>query len=106
MFEIHEDKIVPSNMRGASVPFLWDYLSWAGKRSLVVGVPFIYPAPKVNGVFVTGRFAPRLSCYPEGLTDSYDFSGFNYDDLSMEEKTEKIVLQGQQKDSQKEFLQI
>ncbi|MFI5421042.1 MAG: alkaline phosphatase family protein, partial [Nitrososphaerales archaeon] len=60
MFEIHEDKIVPSNMRGASVPFLWDYLSWAGKRSLVVGVPFIYPAPKVNGIFVTGRFAPRL----------------------------------------------
>ena len=46
MFEIRENKVVPSNMRATDVPFLWDYLTWANKRSLVIGVPFIHPAPK------------------------------------------------------------
>jgi len=101
MFEVRGDKIVPSNMRATDVPFLWDYLTWAGKRTLVVGVPFIYPAPKINGNFVTGRFSPKLSCYPEDLSTRFDFSGFNYDDLSMEEKTEKIVKEGSDRISER-----
>jgi predicted AlkP superfamily phosphohydrolase/phosphomutase len=106
MFDVREDKIFPSNMRATDVPFLWDYLTWAGKRSLVVGVPFIFPAPKINGNFVTGRFSPRLSCYPEELASKFDFSGFNYDDLSMEEKTEKIVKEGADKLSQRILLDL
>jgi predicted AlkP superfamily phosphohydrolase/phosphomutase len=94
MFEVRENKVVPSNMRATDVPFLWDYLTWASKRSLVIGIPFIYPAPKINGIFVTGRFAPKLSSYPDDLSSRFDLGGFDYDDLSMEEKTEKIFVQG------------
>jgi predicted AlkP superfamily phosphohydrolase/phosphomutase len=94
MFEIRDDKVVPSNMRSTDVPLLWDHLSWANKRSLVVGIPFIHPAPKINGIFVTGRFSPKLSCYPEETRSRFDLRGFNFDDLSMEEKTEKIFVEG------------
>jgi predicted AlkP superfamily phosphohydrolase/phosphomutase len=94
MFEVRDEKIVPSNMRATDVPLLWDYLTWANKRSLVIGIPFIHPAPRINGIFVTGRFAPRLSCYPEQTGSRFDLQGFNYDDLSMEEKTEKILVEG------------
>src|SRR5579872_178561 len=96
MFEVKDQKIVPSNMRKTDVPLLWDYLTWAARRTLVVGVPFIHPAPKVDGIFVTGRFAPKLSCYPEKLPSKFDLQGFNYDDLSMEEKTERIFVEGSQ----------
>jgi len=94
MFEVRESKVVPSNMRVTDVPFLWDYLTWANKRSLVIGVPFIHPAPKINGIFVTGRFAPKLSCFPIDTPSRFDLTGFDYDDLSMEEKTEKILTKG------------
>jgi len=101
MFEVKEQKIVPSNMRKTDVPLLWDYLTWAGKRTLVVGIPFIHPAPKINGVFVTGRFAPKLSYTPEDVSSRFDLRGFNYDDLSMEEKTERIFVEGSEKISSK-----
>jgi predicted AlkP superfamily phosphohydrolase/phosphomutase len=94
MFEVREKKTVPSNMRSTDVPLLWDYLTWANKKILVAGIPFIYPAPKVNGIFVSGRFAPKLSCYPSDTMTRFDLQGFNYDDLSMEEKTEKILVEG------------
>jgi predicted AlkP superfamily phosphohydrolase/phosphomutase len=97
MFELKREKVVPSNMRGSDVPMLWDYLSWANKRTLAVGVPFIYPAPKINGLFVTGRFAPKLSCYPENASAKFDLQGFDYDDLTMQEKTEKIMMEGSEK---------
>jgi predicted AlkP superfamily phosphohydrolase/phosphomutase len=66
------------NMRNSSVPFLWDYLTWAGRSVLVMGVPFVYPAPKVNGIFVSGRFTPYLSSYPEDLRNRFDLSGYEY----------------------------
>jgi predicted AlkP superfamily phosphohydrolase/phosphomutase len=97
MFEVRENKVVPSNMRATDVPFLWDYLTWANKRTLVVGIPFIHPAPKINGIFVTGRFAPKLSCSPEDTANRFDLKGFDYDDLSMEEKTEKIFAEGSER---------
>lgn len=97
MFEVKGEKIVPSNMRATDVPLLWDYLTWANKRILVTGIPFIHPAPKVNGIFVTGRFSPKLSCYPEDASSRFDLKGFDYDDLSMEEKTEKILVEGSDK---------
>jgi len=46
-----------------------------------MGVQFIHPAPKVNGVFVTGRFAPRMSCYPAETSKKVDLTGFGYDVL-------------------------
>ena len=95
MFEIEKGgKIIPSNMRSSDATFLWDYLTWANKKSLVVGVPFVYPAPKIKGIFVSGRFSPKLSCFPEKIAEEFDLSGFQYDSMSMEEKTEKLVGHG------------
>src|SRR5579863_2438446 len=45
MYEIRGEELRPANMRGSPAPFVWDYLSWAGKRVLVAGVPFCHPAP-------------------------------------------------------------
>jgi predicted AlkP superfamily phosphohydrolase/phosphomutase len=101
MFEVRKEKIVPSNMRSTDVPLLWDYVTWANKRILVAGIPFIHPAPKVNGIFVSGRFVPKLTCYPTETSAIFDLQGFNYDDLSMEEKTEKIFLEGSENISSK-----
>jgi predicted AlkP superfamily phosphohydrolase/phosphomutase len=75
-FEKDGNKIIPTLPTG--VPYLWDYLNWAGKRVLVMGAPFAYPAPRVNGIFVSGRFVPELSFYPRELNSKYDLSGFNY----------------------------
>jgi predicted AlkP superfamily phosphohydrolase/phosphomutase len=66
------------NMRHSDVPFLWDYASWAGKRVMVVGVPFVYPAPELNGVFVSGRFVHGVTCFPLDIKRSFDLSGFDY----------------------------
>jgi predicted AlkP superfamily phosphohydrolase/phosphomutase len=94
MFRVtNEGRVTPSNMASSDVPFLWDYLTWANKKTLAVGVPFMYPAPKINGVFISGRFAPSASCYPRELARKFDLSAFEYDHLSMEEKTVKLVAE-------------
>ena len=46
--------VTAPNMRSCEVPFLWDYLTWANRSVLALGIPAIHPAPPVNGVFVTG----------------------------------------------------
>lgn len=79
MFHVAENRMVPANYATARTPFIWDYVSWAGKKILVMGVPFTYPAPTVNGVFVTGRFVPALSTYPRGLSGQVDLSAYRYD---------------------------
>lgn len=94
MYEIEGTQIKPSNMRNSDVPYLWDYLSWARKKVLSLGVPFIYPAPKINGVFVTGRFVPKLSSYPEGVENKFDLSGFTYRELPTEQDIESKIAQG------------
>jgi len=53
--------------RGAS---LWQILSQAGKRVVVVNVPFTYPPEPVNGAMISGFDAPRADstfCYPADL---------------------------------------
>jgi len=78
MYGIGKEGLKPSNMNKSGSPFLWDYLTWAGKKILVVGVPFYHPAPRINGVFVTGRFTQKLSFTPEATGDLADLSGFEY----------------------------
>ena len=46
MFEIHDGVFIPANMRKSSIPFLWDYASWAGKRVLVLGPPSSFQLQK------------------------------------------------------------
>ena len=72
----------PPNLNNCEVPFLWDYLSWAGKKILVMGVQFVHPSPQVNGTFVTGRFSPRVYCYPDDIKYRFDFSGYDFGELS------------------------
>jgi predicted AlkP superfamily phosphohydrolase/phosphomutase len=92
MFKItKEGGVAPSNMACSRVPFLWDYLTWANKKTLAIGIPFVYPAPEINGVFISGRFAPSATCYPKEVSSKFDLSAFQYDHLSMEEKTVKLV---------------
>jgi len=39
---------------------IWQRLSDAGRRVVALSVPMTYPAPRVNGVLVSGFLAPRL----------------------------------------------
>ncbi len=94
MFDVANGRMKTPNMRSAEIPFLWDYVSWANRQVLVMGVPFVYPAPKVNGTFVSGRFAPRLSCFPEDLPSTYDCSGFGYEELPTERSIEQVMIDG------------
>lgn len=96
-YQITESGIRTPDMRNCTIPFLWDYLSWAGKKTLVMGVPFNYPAPKINGIFVTGYFAPRLSCYPEDIKKTTDLSGFEYGEISVEDAIENVIRSGSRK---------
>ncbi|MDA4131270.1 MAG: alkaline phosphatase family protein, partial [Thaumarchaeota archaeon] len=101
MYKIVGNKLRPQNMRDTDVPFLWDYLSWAGKRTLALGIPFIYPAPTINGVFVTGRFVPKLSSYPGVVKDQFDLSGFEYVELPTEQGIENVISRGPKETSEK-----
>lgn len=93
-FTYRGSELVPANMRQTEVPFLWDYLAWAGKRTLIMGVPFIFPPPKVNGIFVTGTFCPKVSSSPAEVARDYDLSGFEYGELTAEQAFEKILQSG------------
>ncbi len=49
---------------------LWEILSRAGKRSIVIGVPGTYPPKPLQGVMVTDFLTPDISCeytYPPEL---------------------------------------
>ncbi|MGD0477845.1 MAG: alkaline phosphatase family protein [Nitrososphaerales archaeon] len=76
LIEVVGDRVEVPNMRRLDTPLLWEYLSWAGKKVLAMGIPFIHPAPLVNGTFITGRLVPELSCTPLDVKSRYDLSGF------------------------------
>ncbi|MEE8187398.1 MAG: alkaline phosphatase family protein [Nitrososphaerales archaeon] len=87
-----------TNMRESKVQFLWDYLSKAGFKVVVLGMPFTHPAAEVNGVFVTGYPAP-ISAYPKELKSRMKREGYTTDipkmgdenGLSRERWVEKVV---------------
>lgn len=56
--------------RDITAPRLWDTLSAAGHRSVVLGVPGTYPPSPINGCMVSCFMAPSTSAgytYPPGL---------------------------------------
>jgi predicted AlkP superfamily phosphohydrolase/phosphomutase len=58
--------------RDIRVPRLWDMLSAAGKRSVVLGVPGTYPPSPLNGCMVSCFMAPSTKAdytYPPDLRD-------------------------------------
>lgn len=51
---------------------VWDYLSDAGKQSIVVGVPQTYPIKPLNGKLISGFLTPGIHSeftYPSSLKD-------------------------------------
>lgn len=51
-------------------PAIWNYLTSAGLRSVVVNVPITHPAEELDGVIVPGYLAPADEPgYPEGIRD-------------------------------------
>lgn len=57
------------NANNMTSPTLWDILSDAGKRVVVMGVPVTYPPKEVNGILVSGFLAPDIekATYPTEL---------------------------------------
>jgi len=61
-----------ANSKAVREPRVWDVLSAAGKRSIVVGVPQTYPPKELNGEMVTSFLTPDTTCeytYPKELAD-------------------------------------
>ena len=51
-------------------PGFWEHLNSAGKRCILVNVPFTFPAKPMNGAIVTGMLTPSLNSsfiYPDTL---------------------------------------
>jgi predicted AlkP superfamily phosphohydrolase/phosphomutase len=64
------DKHTIANSTAIKEDRLWDILSRAGKRSIVIGVPGTYPPGPLNGVLVSDFLAPNTNCnytYPVTL---------------------------------------
>ncbi len=54
-------QVRPVDSTAVQAPRLWDRLSRAGRRSVVLNVPLTYPATAINGAMVSGFVAPELS---------------------------------------------
>ena len=63
-------KIINSQYR--KKPAIWNILTDAGKKSIVVNVPGSYPPEKINGVMITGLLTPSPDSnftYPQSIKD-------------------------------------
>jgi predicted AlkP superfamily phosphohydrolase/phosphomutase len=61
--EGHQSKLVSSTDNKARA--IWEYLSDAGKNSIVINVPITHPARKINGILIPGFMAPENPiCHP------------------------------------------
>ncbi|HIC88623.1 MAG TPA: nucleotide pyrophosphatase, partial [Anaerolineae bacterium] len=67
--------------RHMRAPTLWDILSQAGKRSIVVNVPVTYPPKEINGILVSGFLSPNLdkAVYPPSLLPTLKQLGYRVD---------------------------
>ena len=76
----HQLFIPLNNHRKA--PTIWERLTEAGKRSVVVNVPLSYPVRPLNGVEIAGFLAPKLderSVYPASLLPQLEVMGYRID---------------------------
>ncbi len=56
------DRYAIANSLAIKEDRLWEILSRAGKRSIVIGVPGTYPPKPLNGLMVTDFLTPDISC--------------------------------------------
>lgn len=71
-----------TNARSRAAPAIWNILSDAGLRSIVVNVPMTYPPEPINGIMISGRDTPGLDSpftYPAEIRHHLDeWSGGHY----------------------------
>lgn len=68
----------PVDSSAVRVPRIWDSVSRAGGRAVVLNVPLTYPAAPLNGVMVSGFVAPELSraVHPPEMLDQLQALGY------------------------------
>ena len=67
--------------RNMKAKTLWEVLSEAGKRVIVINVPVTYPPRQVNGILVSGFLSPNLdkAVYPASYTPTLKSLGYIVD---------------------------
>src|SRR3990167_7226523 len=60
----------PVSIKSSKAKFLWEILSAAGRKVILMNVPFTYPPQEVNGLLISGLGAPgdKLFTYPSWLS--------------------------------------
>jgi len=73
-------QFIPTS-RNMQAKTLWEVLSEAGKRVIVVNVPVTYPPRQVNGILVGGFLSPSLekAVYPESYLPTLQSLGYIVD---------------------------
>ncbi len=73
-------QFIPTS-RNMKATTLWEVLSDAGKRVVVVNVPVTYPPRQVNGILVSGFLSPTLdkAVYPPSFTPTLKSLGYIVD---------------------------
>jgi len=79
------DQYVPTS-KTIGQPLVWDYLSRAGKRVCIMGMPPGYPPPHVNGVYISDFLTPDKAkdyVYPASMAPELDqlTHGYSFDVL-------------------------
>lgn len=71
---------IPSS-RQMAARMLWEILSDAGKRVIVINVPVTYPPREVNGILIGGFLSPRLerAVYPPHMAEQIQALGYRID---------------------------
>jgi predicted AlkP superfamily phosphohydrolase/phosphomutase len=74
------DTTIPTSKR-MQAKTLWEMLSEAGKRVIVMNVPVTYPPREVNGILIGGFLSPRLerAVYPEDKLPLIQSLGYRID---------------------------
>ncbi|MBN1642614.1 MAG: alkaline phosphatase family protein [Anaerolineae bacterium] len=74
------DTTIPNAQR-MTAQTLWEMLSEAGKRVIVINVPVTYPPRRVNGILIGGFLSPRLerAVYPPEATERIQSLGYRID---------------------------
>jgi predicted AlkP superfamily phosphohydrolase/phosphomutase len=79
--EPHSYRFAPVTAADARAPTIYDRLSRAGRRVLLLNVPMTYPPPRVNGIAISGLPAPSLDAgisYPPEALDEARRAAGNY----------------------------
>ena len=74
------DTTIPTSRR-MTAKTLWQMLSEAGKRVIVINVPVTYPPQTVNGILIGGFLSPRLerAVYPPEKAELIQSLGYRID---------------------------